>query len=110
VAGLALAGSGASIPVWLDVLTGITGLPVTGRRSGQAASAGAAQLAAAAVGMDVGPELIDPVDLRRGPEAGSAGRYAELRDHAERVAEVVVGLAGAPTSGPTDRSEDAPCG
>ncbi|HEV3132978.1 MAG TPA: FGGY family carbohydrate kinase [Acidimicrobiales bacterium] len=110
VAGLALAGSGASIPVWLDVLTGITGLTATGRRSGQAASAGAAQLAAAAVGMDVDPELIDPVDLRVGPTADTAGRYAELRDHAERVAVAVVDLAGAPTWRPADRSEDLPCG
>jgi xylulokinase len=110
LAGLALAGSGASIPVWLDVLTGITGLPATGRRSGQAASAGAAQLAAAAVGMDVDPELIDPVELRVGPEAHTARRYVELRDHAERVAVAVVDLAGAPPSRPSDRCEDPPCG
>ena len=117
VAGLALAGSGAAIPVWLDVLTGITGLPVTGRRSGQAASAGAAQLAAAAVGMDVDPELIDPVDLRVEPTAAVTGRYAELRHHAERFAAAVVDLAGsslapptAPTWRPADRSEEPPCG
>ena len=110
VAGLALAGSGASIPVWLDVLTGITGLPVKGRRSGQAASAGAAQLAAAAVGLDVGPELIDPVDLRVEPRAHAVRRYAELRDDAERVAAAVVDLAEAPTSRRADRSEDPPCG
>jgi hypothetical protein len=50
------------------------------------------------------------VDLRVGPTADTAGRYAELRDHAERVAVAVVDLAGAPTWRPADRSEDLPCG
>ena len=43
---------GSGVAVWIDVLTGITGLPVDRRRSGQAASAGAAVLAARAVGME----------------------------------------------------------
>ena len=53
-----LGGAGASIPVWLDVLTGITGLPASRRRSGQAASAGAALLAAAGRGPRVRPRRI----------------------------------------------------
>jgi hypothetical protein len=60
--------------------------------------------------MDVDTELIDPVELRIGPKADTARRYAELRDHAERVAVAVVDLAGAPRSRPADRGEDPPCG
>jgi xylulokinase len=110
---LALAGSGAAIPVWLDVLTGITGLPAGRRRSGQAASAGAARLAAAAVGMDVDFDLVDPVETRVAPDRAAAERYIELRDQAERVAAAVVDLAGSapsPAPVPAARSEDPPCG
>jgi xylulokinase len=93
VTGLALGGSGASVPAWLDVLTGITGLGAGGRRSGQAASAGAALLAAAAVGLDYGLDRIDPVATRSEPDPAAVLRYADLAEQADQVAAAVVGLA-----------------
>jgi len=104
--GLALGGSGAAVPVWLEVLGGITGLGAGGRRSGQAASAGAALLAAAAVGLDYELDQIDPVAARSEPDPAAVHRYAELAEQAEQVAAAVVGLAPpglAPRGGP-------PCG
>ena len=60
---LTTAGTGGA-GLWVDVLAGITGLPATQRRSGEAASAGAALLAAQA--LDLGWELdrLDPVEER----------------------------------------------
>ena len=106
---LALGGRGAAIPVWLDVLGGITGLPVRRRRSGQAASAGAALLAAHAVGIECDLELIDPVDSRVEPDPAAAGLYVGLRRQAERVAEAVIELASTPLS-PGPRPTAAPGG
>ncbi len=91
--GLALGGSGAAVPVWVDVLTGITGLGAGCRRSGQAASAGAALVAAAAVGLDYRLDRIDPVATRSEPDPTAVHRYADLAEQAEHVAEAVVGLA-----------------
>ena len=101
VSGLALGGSGADVPVWLDVLTGITGLGAVARRSGQAASAGAALLAAVAIGLDYELDLIDPVVTRSRPVPAAVHRYAELAEQSEQVAAAVVGLAA---------SGGSPCG
>jgi sugar (pentulose or hexulose) kinase len=92
VEGLALAGSGSSVPVWTEVLTGVTGLPVTGRRSGQAASMGAALLAATAVGVDLHLDRTDPIASATAPDPADAERYAALRPSADRVAATVIGL------------------
>ncbi len=103
VAGLTLAGSGASMPVWRDVLTGIAGVPATHRRSGQAASAGAARLAAGAIGLDWTLDVLDPVAGRTDPRPDRAARYRQLRARADSVAATLVALDPAPTEGP-------PCG
>ena len=95
--GWSVAGSGASIRVWLDVLTGVTGLPATARRSGQAASAGAALLAATATGLDWGIDQLDPVGLEVEPNPAVVERYAELSIREARVAEAVLDLAADPT-------------
>ncbi len=102
VTGLALGGSGASIPVWRDALTGIAGVAATHRRSGQAASAGAARLAAGAIGLDWDLDMVDPVEGRTDPDPDRTGRYGTLRSRADSVAEALVGLdaaAGAPPCG-----------
>ena len=72
--------------MWLDVLTGITGLPVRRRRSGQAASAGAALVAARAVGMDYDLARIDPGIERVEPDLATVGIYEGLRGQADRTA------------------------
>jgi xylulokinase len=106
VEALALAGSGAAVPVWAESLTGITGLPGTRRRSGQAASAGAALLAASAVGAEFALEEMDPVDDRLEPDPVAVSRYADLRQRAERVASAMIGLA--PSSPPAGHTLSSP--
>ncbi len=81
---LVLAGSGAGRAVWLDVLTGITGLAASYRRSGQAASAGAAGLAAKAVGLDWDVDRADPVAHRVEPDDARTERYRRLRPPGRR--------------------------
>jgi xylulokinase len=110
VEGLALAGSGASVPVWAEVLTGVTGLPVTGRRSGQAASMGAAVLAAAAVGVEFDLDVVDPVDVVLTPDPAAVARYALRRPAADQVAGAVIGLAGLDLPAHTSGDGDRPCG
>ncbi len=103
VSGLCLGGSGASVPVWREVLTGIAGVPATHRRSGQAASVGAARLAAAAVGLDWGVDELDPPEGRTDPDPDQVGQYRQLRARADSVAAALVALVPGPT-------EDPPCG
>ncbi len=93
VAGLALGGAGSAVPAWAETLTGITGLPATRRCSGQAASAGAALLAASAVGADFHLETMDPVEERIEPEPSTVAAYAARSGQAERVAAAIVDLA-----------------
>jgi xylulokinase len=95
---LALAGTGAGVHAWVEVLNGITGLPVTRRRSRQAASAGAALLASSAVGAGFDLATMDPVDEQIDPEASVVARYAALREDADRVADQLLELAETPAS------------
>ena len=71
VVGLGLAGGGAASSVWVAVLTGTTGLPARWRRSGQAASAGAALLGSRALG--------EPWDLDAHGPGGGYGRARRRR-------------------------------
>jgi xylulokinase len=91
LAGLGLAGGGAATPVWAEVLTGTTGLPARIRRSGESASAGAALLAASAVGQRWDLEGLDPVVAELGPDPAVVRRYVDLRPGADRVARALVG-------------------
>ena len=71
------AAPGAAIPVWIEVLTGVTGLPVQRRRSGQAASAGAALLAARPPSASsCGSRPARPRRRRRRARPGRVDRYA----------------------------------
>ncbi len=90
--GISLGGSGSTVPVWADAVTGIAGLPALRRTSGQAASAGAALLAARGVGLDWDLDVLDPEDARTEPDPAAVRRYAELADRADQLAEAVVGL------------------
>jgi sugar (pentulose or hexulose) kinase len=92
---LVLGGGGASLPVWTEVLTGVTGLAAMSRRSGEAASAGAAILAAAAVGTELDLEHVDPVTVRTSPDASVVEAYVERRARADVVAAALMAGAGA---------------
>lgn len=117
-ASVMLGGSGAGIGVWTDVLAGVTGLPSVRRRSGQAASAGAAILAARAVGADgaagleaAGVDLdhLDPVTHRTEPDPEDVSCYRILRARSDRLATTMLGLHG--SSGTGSGTEAAfPCG
>lgn len=90
--GLTLAGAGSGIPLWVEVLTGVTGLPAICRQSGEAASAGAAVLAARSTGLDLDLDRFDPIADETVPDSAVVDRYRELSPLAERVAERLVGL------------------
>ena len=99
--GLALGGSGAEVEVWTEVLCGVTGLPAHSRRSGQAASAGAALLAARAVG-----SRPTSTGWTRGAPAPAGPRvvpaYRSLRPRSDRAVAALLPL-GRP-SGPEVRA------
>jgi sugar (pentulose or hexulose) kinase len=108
VVDLVLGGRGAAIPVWVDVVGGVTGLPVRRRRSGQAASAGAAMVAARAVGIDYDLDLADPVVDRVEPDVATAALYAGLRARVDGVAEALIGLAGSSGANPSPSTTALP--
>jgi sugar (pentulose or hexulose) kinase len=89
---LALTGADGTTAPWVEVLTAVTGLSAVRRRSGQAASAGAALVTARAIGADYDLERLDPVVASVVPDDGVVGRYAELAALAATVAETVVAL------------------
>jgi xylulokinase len=108
--GLVLGGGGASVALWSEILTAVTGLPARRRRSGEAASAGAAMIVAKATGAHLdhraavrtpadtgsalGPylERIDPVDAEISPDAAAAACYEKLRPTVDAAAAAVIAL------------------
>lgn len=96
--GLALAGGGAEVPVWADVVTAVTGLLGSRRRTAEAASAGAAVLAAAGVGMALDVDAINPVVAEVAPDAAAVASYRRLRAAADEAAAAVLAL-GLPGAG-----------
>lgn len=92
--GFAIGGSAATDPTWTDVLTGVTGLPALQRRSGEAAMAGAALVASAAVGAGYELEYLDPVEVRTTPVPEIVRRYRDVRAASDRIAATMVGLRG----------------
>ena len=90
--GLVLGGGGATVALWTEILTAITALPATRRRSGEAASAGAAMLAARAIGAEMDLDRVDPVDSEIEPDAGSVSAYRAHRGAADAAADAVIAL------------------
>ena len=89
---LMLGGGGATNTVWTDVLTAVTGLPASRRRSGEAASAGAVMVAARALGIEVDLDRMDPVESRHCPDASAVAAYEQLRRRADAAASALIGL------------------
>lgn len=88
---LAVGGSSPTGPLWLEVVTGVTGLPAWQRRSGEAAMAGAALVASAALGTGWELEHMDPVETETAPSPEVVERYGELRLAADRAAAAALG-------------------
>lgn len=107
--GLSLGGAGTDVPVWSEVLCGITGLGAGRRQSGQAASAGAALLASRGAGLGLELDVLDPAGARHDPDAGVVRQYAELAGRADHLAEVVVQIEEA-ASPPESLLRAAPSG
>jgi xylulokinase len=90
--GLATGGSAATPPAWIQVLTGVTGLPARRRRSGEAAMAGAALVASTALGAGLHLDRLDPVETESRAAAEEVRRYAALRRGADSLAAGMIGL------------------
>jgi sugar (pentulose or hexulose) kinase len=92
--GVTLGGAGTGLPLWVDVLTSILGIPAVRHRSGEAASAGAALLAGRALGMGLTLEQLDPVEAVITPDAATVELYRRMRPQVEQVATAVLAATG----------------
>jgi xylulokinase len=91
-AGLALGGGGSGLASWVEVLTAVTGLPARRRRSGEAASAGAALVVAHAIGDGLDLDRLDPVVDDVAAEPSAVAAYRALRPSVDAAARAVIGL------------------
>ena len=73
--GVTLGGAGSGLPVWVEVLTSVLGVPALRHRSGEAASAGAALLAGKALGMGLTLDQLDPVEAVITPDPAAVEIY-----------------------------------
>ncbi len=101
-AGVTLGGAGSGLPVWVEVLTSVLGMSATRRRSGEAASAGAALLAGRALGMGLTLDELDPVEALIEPDLRAVDVYRGLRARVDHVA--VSALAATESLPGPDRS------
>ena len=99
-AGVTLGGAGTGLPLWVEVLTSVLGVPATRRRSGEAASAGAALLAGRALGLGLTLDELDPVAAEIRPDPDAVRVYRSMRPMVDHVAEAV--LAATESLPPTD--------
>ena len=88
--GVTLGGAGTGLPLWVEVLTSILGVPATRHRSGEAASAGAALLAGRALGMGLSLEQLDPVAAIIEPDPAAVDLYRRMRPQVDHVAVAVL--------------------
>jgi len=98
---LALGGGGSALGLWVEVLGAVTGLPTRRRRSGEAASAGAALLVRRALGEPTDVDGLDPVVEERRPDPDAVACYRALRPTVEATAAAVIGLARARETEPS---------
>lgn len=89
---LAVGGSAATGPLWLEVLSAVTGLPWQRRRSGEAALAGAAVVASIALGLGWDLERLDPVSEEGDPDPALGEQYVGLRRRADAAAAAYMGV------------------
>jgi len=102
--GLALGGGGATVSLWTEILTAVTGLPARRRRSGEAASSGAAMLVAHAIGAEIDFDRVDPIDEEISPDPSMTACYSTLRPLVDAAAAAIIDLGGPPTSRSNDES------
>ena len=88
--GVTLGGAGTGLPLWVEVLTSVLGVPATRHRSGEAASAGAALLAGRALGLGLTLDQLDPVSDVITPAPETVEIYRRLRSQVDHVASAVL--------------------
>jgi sugar (pentulose or hexulose) kinase len=88
--GVTLGGAGSGLPVWVEVLTSVLGIPATRHRSGEAASAGAALVAGRALGMGLHLDQLDPVEAVIEPDPQAVEVYRRQRPRVDHVADAVL--------------------
>jgi gluconokinase len=103
--GVTLGGIGSRLPVWVEILTSVLGVPALRQHSGEPASAGAALLASRALGMGLTLDELDPPQPPIEPDLAAVEIYAQLRAMVDHVAEAVIAATDArpgavPVSGP----------
>ena len=91
VRGLVLAGGGDA-PPWPEILGAVTRLTTVRRRHPDAASVGAALLAATEAGVDLGVDDLNPVVEEADPDPELVAAYAGLAARADSVASALVQL------------------
>jgi sugar (pentulose or hexulose) kinase len=89
---LALGGRGSAEALWPSVLAAVCGLPATTRRSGEAASAGAALLGARGADLTVTLDELDPPAPVLDPDTDAMAAYERWRSTADVVAQALIGL------------------
>jgi xylulokinase len=92
--GVTLGGVGSGLPVWVQVLTSVLGVPALRHRSGEAASAGAALLAGNALGLGLTLDQLDPVEAVIEPDPTGVEFYRSQRQSVDRVAAAVLAATG----------------
>jgi len=90
---LALAGGGSTMELWGDLISAVAGVPAVRRRSGEAASAGAALIAMRALGRKAELDRIDPVVEELVPDRGVVEGYREIRRSSDQAAASILGTA-----------------
>jgi sugar (pentulose or hexulose) kinase len=107
--GVTLGGIGSRLPIWVEVLTSVLGVPAIRQHSGEPASAGAALLAGQAMGMDLTLEQLDPPQPAIKPDPGAVEVYRRLRPTVDYVAGAVIAATdSAPRGLVSDRLGDEP--
>lgn len=88
-----LCGAGSANALWVNILTAATGLNAIQRESGEAASAGAAMLAARSVGMELSIDTLNPVKSEIVPDPESMEIYQDLYERTRTAAQILIDLA-----------------
>lgn len=88
---LTICGGGAT-ELWAEVLTGVTGRPARRRLSDEAASVGAALVAAAALGLGLELDRLNPAAAPHQPDPELVAFYAARRSAADHLAQSVLSL------------------
>ncbi len=87
---LAVAGQGATDPLWRFILAAVTGLPIVRHAIDDAASVGARLLVAEAFGQKLGPDELNPPTEQTIADTSTRTVYQRLRERSDRAADALI--------------------